>query len=125
MPLRRFLNWLIMSVILFFVISALIFVLVSLLCGGQLCDRHLRARLGGARRGDRVGGVVEDGCEEFGPDAIFNPLGSTSPTIEENMAAALVAPEDEAATLYEARRGTCRPSSPRSSRDRDASRARP
>ena len=38
----------------------------------------------------------------FGPDAIFNPLGSTSPTIEENMAAALVAPEDEAATLYEA-----------------------
>ncbi len=38
----------------------------------------------------------------FGPDAIFNPLRSTSPTIEENMAAALVAPEDEAATLYEA-----------------------
>ncbi|MCG7415878.1 ABC transporter permease, partial [Microbacterium aurum] len=33
MPLRRFLNWLIMSVILFFVISALIFVLVSLTPG--------------------------------------------------------------------------------------------
>lgn len=30
MPLRRFINWLVMSVILFFVISALIFVLVSL-----------------------------------------------------------------------------------------------
>ncbi|WP_221583595.1 ABC transporter permease [Microbacterium sp. G2-8] len=33
MPLRRFVNWLVMSVILFFVISALIFVLVSLTPG--------------------------------------------------------------------------------------------
>lgn len=37
----------------------------------------------------------------FGPNAIFNPLGSTSPVIEEAYAAAIVAPEDEAAALYE------------------------
>lgn len=36
----------------------------------------------------------------FGPKAIFNPLGSTSPTIEQNMSAALIAPEDEAKTYY-------------------------
>lgn len=33
MPLRRFVNWLVMSVVLFFVISALLFVLVSLTPG--------------------------------------------------------------------------------------------
>ncbi|WP_110589510.1 ABC transporter permease [Microbacterium suaedae] len=33
MPLRRFVNWLVMSIILFFVISALVFVLVSLTPG--------------------------------------------------------------------------------------------
>lgn len=37
----------------------------------------------------------------FGPAAIFNPLGSTSPTIESLMAEALVAPEAEATELYE------------------------
>ncbi len=37
----------------------------------------------------------------FGPDAIFNPLGSSSDTINELMAEALVAPEDEATELYE------------------------
>lgn len=38
----------------------------------------------------------------FGPNAVFNPLGSTSSTIESLMAEALVAPEDEATELYEA-----------------------
>lgn len=38
----------------------------------------------------------------FGPEAIFNPLASTSDTIESEMAAALVADEDAAAEHYEA-----------------------
>lgn len=37
----------------------------------------------------------------FGPQAIFNPLGSTSPTIEDAYTKALVAPEAEARALYE------------------------
>lgn len=37
----------------------------------------------------------------FGPAAIFNPLGSTSETIEQVYAEAIVAPEDEARALYE------------------------
>ncbi|WP_395639000.1 ABC transporter substrate-binding protein [Pseudolysinimonas sp.] len=37
----------------------------------------------------------------FGPKAIFNPLGSTSSTIDDLMAKALVASEDEAAELYQ------------------------
>lgn len=38
----------------------------------------------------------------FGPEAIFNPLGSTSETIESEMAAALVADEEAATEHYEA-----------------------
>lgn len=37
----------------------------------------------------------------FGPNAIFNPLGSQSDTIDDLMAQALVAPEAEATALYE------------------------
>ena len=37
----------------------------------------------------------------FGPSAVFNPLGSTSPSIEAVYQQALVAPEDEATAMYE------------------------
>lgn len=38
----------------------------------------------------------------FGPNAVFNPLGSTSTTIEDNIAQALVATESDATGFYEA-----------------------
>lgn len=38
----------------------------------------------------------------FGPNAVFNPLGSSSDTLNSNMEAAMVASEDEATELYEA-----------------------
>ncbi len=38
----------------------------------------------------------------FGPNAVFNPRGSTSPTIDENMLKGMAAPEAEAREYYEA-----------------------
>ncbi|WP_460776369.1 ABC transporter substrate-binding protein [Microbacterium sp. GXF7504] len=37
----------------------------------------------------------------FGPTATFNPLGSTSPSIDDTMLQAMASPEDEATALYE------------------------